>query len=31
VYVKPKSTSPDEMNHVAEQIAAKLQKDRKAK
>ncbi len=31
VYVKPKNTSPDEMNHVAEQIAGKLQKDRKAK
>jgi hypothetical protein len=30
-YVKPKNTTPDEMNHVAERIAGKLEKDRKAK
>jgi hypothetical protein len=31
VYVKPKNTSQDEMNHVAERIAEKFEKDKKAK
>jgi hypothetical protein len=30
-YERPKNTSPDEMNHVAEKIAVKLEKDRKGK
>ncbi len=31
VYVKPRNATPDEMNHVAERIASKFEKDRKAK
>lgn len=31
VYVKPRNTSQDEMNHVAERIAEKLEKDQKTK
>jgi hypothetical protein len=31
VYVLPKNTSPDEMNHVAEKIASHLSKDLKGK
>lgn len=30
-YERPKNSSPDEMNHAAEKIAAKLEKDRKGK
>jgi hypothetical protein len=30
-YVKPKSSAPDEMNHVAGEIASKLEKDKKGK
>lgn len=30
-YDRPKNTSPDEMNHVAEKIASKLSKDLKGK
>jgi hypothetical protein len=31
VYERPKSTAPDDMNHTAEKIAQKLEKDRKGK
>ena len=31
VYERPKNTSPDEMNHVADKIAGKLGKDLKGK
>jgi hypothetical protein len=30
-YVKPKSSTPDEMNHVAGEIASRLEKDKKGK
>jgi hypothetical protein len=30
-YERPKSTAPDDMNHTAEKIAQKLEKDRKGK
>jgi len=31
VYERPKNTSPDELNHIADKIALKLSKDLKAK
>jgi hypothetical protein len=31
LYERPKNTSPDELNHVAEKIAGKLSKDLKGK
>ena len=30
-YVRPKSAQPDELNHVADKIAAQLEKDKKGK
>jgi hypothetical protein len=30
-YVRPKSSQPDELNHVADRIAGQLEKDRKVK
>jgi len=30
-YVRPKSSQPDELNHVADKIAAQLEKDKKGK
>jgi hypothetical protein len=30
-YVRPKSSQPDELNHVADRIAAQLEKDKKGK
>ncbi len=30
-YVRPKNSQPDELNHVADKIAAQLEKDRKVK
>jgi hypothetical protein len=30
-YVRPKNTQPDELNHVADKIAAQLEKDKKVK
>lgn len=30
-YVRPKSSQPDELNHVADKIAAQLEKDKKVK
>jgi hypothetical protein len=30
-YVRPKSAQPDELNHVADKIAAQLEKDKKVK
>ncbi len=30
-YVRPKSSQPDELNHVADRIAGQLEKDRKGK
>jgi hypothetical protein len=30
-YVRPKNAQPDELNHVADKIAAQLEKDKKVK